>query len=289
MSFLTYFSSPSAGDVSPDVLSAPWDIIIAVDNSVSMGTENAALEQNLYPSLVQPLEDAGMDPQVIVIGDFGTNTAELCFENPLGAIPFGACAFNPPEPANTPNFKHYSVRNLSFDTWCNMFKTFDGAIVDEFFQQPAGWSAWLRPNAFKQIIILTDDRIECTFRMGVLSDSPVTSTTAAEAAGADFDAVLLALSPEQFGTATERRYMLHALVGVNTSGARPGGLRLPSDPLAISSTCAAASRAGGGYQAAARLTQGLRFSSCEVQNQFDVFFGTMIEHPRIFSDSLETP
>ncbi|MEM9533450.1 MAG: hypothetical protein AAGA23_21185, partial [Pseudomonadota bacterium] len=253
----------------------------------SMGAEAQALEQSLYPDLVAPLEAAGLDLQVIILGAFGSGATELCFENPLGAIPFGACAFNPPEPANTPQFKHYSVVNQSWDTWCKMLRTYDGELVDQFFQQPAGWSAWLRPQAFKQIVILSDDRVQCTAGANSFTDQPAFPTIAAVAAANSFDAALIDLSSTEFGDAANRRYMLHAVVGVDDQSGRPGGLRLPSDPLNFLSDCNTASSAGGGHQAASQLTQGLRFPICQFQTQPALFWSALMDHPRLFSDQFE--
>ena len=94
---------------------------------------------SLYSGLVQPMTK-WVDLRTIVIGKFGTTTPQFCFEQPLGAIPFGACAFSPPEPAYTPEFKHYSTNTQNWNAWCDLLKSYDGSLVDDFSQASEGWS-----------------------------------------------------------------------------------------------------------------------------------------------------
>jgi hypothetical protein len=127
----------------------------------------------------------------------------------------------------------------------------------------------LRVEAFKRFIMITDDRPDCTFTdaggqsLG-FDDAALTPAQTA----ADFDAALLALSPEQFGTTAERRYDWHSVVGLAPT--EDGQPWQPDAPL-VADACPQADAPGLGYQALSTLTGGLRFPSCQPQDLIVIF------------------
>jgi hypothetical protein len=262
------------------------DLIIVVDTSPSMNLPNSELMDSLYSGLVQPMTQVGIDLRTIVIGKFGANSPQLCFEQPLGAIPFGACDFSPPEPANTPEFKHYSVEVQSLDAWCILLESFDGSLADDFAQATDGWSVWLRPDAFKKILVMTDDRVQCTHDGETytgLGDFP----DAAEDSAAAFDAALQALSTDQFGTPSARNYMFMAAHGVSANPNRPDGAWMPPEPFGFFQACSPATHTGWSYQALTITTNGFRYPICSYRLNPQPFYDLVRDHPRIFADRLE--
>lgn len=285
----TLFSDSAAEELraQPSPIDADKiDLIIAVDGSAGMGAENSQLMHSLYSGLVQPMTQAGIDVRTIVIGKFGATSPELCFEQPLGAIPFGACDFSPPEPANTPDFRHYSTSVQSLDAWCVLLETYDGSLADDFWQAPDGWSVWLREDAFKKILVMTDDRVNCTSG-GVtytgLGDFP----DAAEDSAAAFDAALLAQSADQFGTPSARNYMFITANGVPENPNRSDGAWMPQEPFSFSQACQTATHPGWSYQALTRATNGFRYPICSYFGNPQPFYDLVINHPRIFVDRFE--
>ena len=277
-----------AGGASDPIGSEKLDLIFVVDTSISMQSENAALTDGLYNGLVAPLQELGKDVQVIVIGQFGTMGAQICFEDPLGAVPFGACAFSPPEPANTGAFKHYSSLVQSLDSWCELLGTFDGSIPDEYMQAPNGWSNWLREDAFKHIFMFSDDRTSCNYDGQVFNDIADVFPTGPESAAATFDVSLRSLSEAQFGTASSRHYMVHTIVGLIENPVRTSDMWFANEPLQFNK-CSTGAAAGFGHQALSRISGGIRFPLCQFVNHDLVFYGVVANHPRIFVDGLETP
>jgi len=180
------------------------DLIIAVDASGGMTQENNQLMDFLYSGLVQPMVQDGIDLQTIIVARFGDTPPELCFEQPLGGIPFGACDFSPTEPVNSSDFRHFSVNIQSFNAWCRLLEGYDGSLADDFNQAPAGWSTWLRQDAFKKILVVTNDRVNCTLNGEIYFGDLI---SLAEATAASFDSALLGLSSAQFGTSSARKYM----------------------------------------------------------------------------------
>ncbi len=259
------------------------DLIIVVDASPSMAAENDQLMDSLYSGLVEPMTHSGIDLQTIIIGKFGNTSPQLCFEQPLGAIPFGACDFSPPEPANTTFFRHYSTSVQNWDSWCDLLNTYDGTLPDDFLQAPDGWSVWLREDAFKKILLLTDDRVQCTAG-GVLFSSLGDFPDEAEASATAFDIALLALSADQFGTSVARNYMFIAANGVPENLDRPDRTWMPHEPFAFSGACATATHPGWSYQALTRITNGFRYPICNYLSNPQTFYDLVRHHPRIFAD-----
>jgi hypothetical protein len=251
---------PSAcGDqtVMAELVHRPLDIILTIDNSPSMGEEIAALQEAINPYFAQPLEDSGLDYRVILVSKYGTLVTEsVCIEAPLGGIPEGGC--NPPPfmTINNPGkFYHYSIEISFSDSWCKLLNTVNGAINDQFGFAVNGWREWLRPDAFKNFVELTDYRAFCP-------DFAANTAEVAPGVAAAFDAALLAIHPEHFGSTPEtRNYRWHSILGLaaNTPQDQPYA---PGDPM-VATNCPTGEDPGYGYQALSMLTGGLRFPLCD--------------------------
>ena len=262
------------GDLTPDAACAsvtdqaeltvqPIDVVFIVDNSGSMWDDIAAVQSNINGNFANLIQAAGVDYRVIVISlrKWSDTASQICIEAPLSSTP--SCNPAPDESGNNPPiFFHYSTEIHSKDSVCALFDTYDGAVlVDDFGEM--GWSQWLRPQAFKIFVEMSDDGIEC----GTYDDADnVAQGTSAAAA---FDSDLLALDPAQFGDAVTRRYVWHSIVGM-PANAQPGDPYLPGDPIVLG-TCDTGATPGTGYQGLSILTGGLRFPICEHASYAPVF------------------
>jgi hypothetical protein len=243
----------------------PVDIIVIVDNSVSMDVELAATERNINENFASILEESALDYRVILISQHrrgrrtGFNTPAdtmVCVERPLSGIEDCTAA---PEPVFSERFFHYSTRVESDDSLDILLDTyappFDAeAREDEFGSAPLGWSEWLRPGAKKIMLELTDDN----------EDLPAD----------DFLAALTALAPEHFGSGPGApTFVFHSIVGLleNDPVTAP---YLPGEGI-VSETCAKVqfeiTSAGEVYQELSRRTGGLRFPICQ-SSRYDVVF-----------------
>jgi hypothetical protein len=293
----------------------PVDIIIIIDNSPSMDDEIAEVQARIHTDLAQILDSSGLDYRVIMISRFGdvtkavgTSTTPICIGPPLGG---NACT----DPSNETlvlgeRFFHHSTDIESWDSWCQLLGGFDkpdevgvtdAAVIGVGSTRPwtplamDGWRQWLRSEAFKTFLVITDDDIECTDYGYNFDDTPgcngfpqnchnlatqtsnANTVAAGETAAQNFDDALLALSPEQFGTADERNYVWHSIVNLRSN---PAGATTAWGPEAAIQTkmCTPAYTqivgAGTGYQALSRLTGGLRYPICQ-KNDFDAIFNTI--------------
>lgn len=216
----------------------PIDIIFTIDTSASMGQEIAGVQQNINDNFARIIGDSGIDYRVILISD-----DDVCV---AGALNPGGCGQSSP-----PIYQWVDYGIGSDDTWC--------AILDSY---PL-WSSFLRPEAFKVFVAITDDSPSCD---GQFNASMVGATS--------FDTALLALDPAQFGTAAERNYVFHSLVALAENTPATDAY-MPSDPI-VTAECATAADTGEGYQHLSQMTEGLRFPVCEGAN-FDTVFSTIAE------------
>jgi hypothetical protein len=240
-------------------LSPPIDIIIAVDNSSSMEDEARAVEANLNGKLAAVLDENRVDYRLILVSEHReptTRDAALCILAPLSAL--AECPSDAPGPSE--RFFQYSTE-VGSDSFEVLLESLTGEREDDFDLAPGGWSEWLRPEASKVFIGITDDDGD---------------TTALE-----FSASLTSLAPEQFGTDPSRLgFVWHSIVGV---AERPVVLDpyVPSDPIEESECDGDVSNAGTTYQDLSRLTGGLRFPICALES-----YGAMFE--RVASDGLRS-
>jgi hypothetical protein len=231
----------------------PVDIIVTIDNSGSMQEEIDAVEVNINGKFANILQASGVDYRVILVSRHekqGRQTS-ICVTAPLSAN--ATCPPTPDQPAFTDRFYQYSLKVDSRNSLSLLVDTFDATEPDEFGLAPMGWGAWLRPNASKVFLEITDDN----------------STTMT---AADFIAQISAKSP-QFGTADVATFVFHSIIGI---GEKPQVTEpwLPTEPVQTS-VCAGnddvVENPGAVYQELSRTTGGLRFPLCQY-DAFDAVF-----------------
>lgn len=257
----------------------PIDVIFLVDNSGSMSDEIAAIERSINRDFAQIMEQSGLDYRVIMVSRYGLSghavgksDNPVCVGPPLS--PSG-CADLAQAPVNGERFFHYSANVQSKDGWCVLLGSYDQP--DEYGDAarpgwtslaPGGWRTYLRPEAFKTFIAIGDDEVDC--RVGARSFSDHSTGSGGEVAAQAFDAALLSLSAEQFGTSRQRNYTWHSIVGMRGSST-PGAVSAPSAPIETRLCGGAAQAPGTGYQALSRLTSGMRYPSCDAAALDGVF------------------
>lgn len=231
----------------------PVDVIFVIDNSGSMTAEITAVQNNINNSFAQIIKASGIDYRIIMLTRHGSASADqsVCITAPLSSV--ASCTTPPAQPGFTPNFFHYSVEIGSKNSFAQILATY--SIPDEFGKPAAnqGWSQWLRPNAAKTFIEITDD-----------------NNTAVPAAATAFDTQLLAKSATLWGTAQKRNYTFHAIAGVLEN---PAGATIPYDPSApiVTGNCSTAVNNSMEHQNLAKLTGGLRYPVCQTANYDAVF------------------
>ena len=256
----------------------PVDIIVLVDNSGSMTEEIVGVQSNINKNFATILDASGLDYRVILVARHGKATSgqSICIEAPLSGIPLDGCnpkpvapAVFPTKPVNNPGkFYHYSTEVASNDSWCKIFSTYN--TPDEFALAPNGWSEWLRPEAYKAFIEITDDRVTC----GAYNDKNTVAGGVATAAL--FDTDLQALSPAQFvdPDTNTRNYRFYSIVAM-AYNVPPTAPYSPMDPI-LTGKCPTAANPGTGYQALSVLTESLRFPLCDTTS-YDVVFQAIAE------------
>lgn len=271
----------------------PLDILVVVDNSGSMGEETAAIEANVNKNFAQILAASGIDYRVILFGwdkvAFGGGLG-VCVEPPLGPSPCkGRGATDSPNAS--PRFFHFLDEVGSTDAWCRLSSTAaKGPFTNHWFAMSpigpngrpkpkydplfdAGWVSLLRPDAFKSLLVITDDTMGLTVRPdGAFScdrrEGRPTLPQAAEFART-FDDWLLRSYPTQFGTKDQRNYVYHSIVGV-AEKANPTEAYLATEPI-VAGKCDTAENSGPPHQYLSQLTGGLRFPVCHTQSYDAVF------------------
>lgn len=244
----------------------PVDVVFIIDNSCSMSNEITNVENNISTNFAQIIGASGVDYRVIMIAEQGPNSQQsICIGAPLGGSTCPIAANQPPV-NNPPLFFHYDNNDVeSHDSLCKMIDWYDKP--DRYNLAPGGWKDWLRQDALKAFVEVTDDGISCTRGSWSYNDSDNVNT--GQTAAQQFDADLLARDPAQFGTAAERNYIWYSIVGL---GAKPNPAEpyLPTDAV-TTSKCSTAPGPGTGYQWLSNMTGGLKFPVCE-GNGFDVVF-----------------
>ncbi len=259
----------------------PVDIIFIIGNNGSLSQEIDAVEKNINDNFAQIIGQSGIDYRVILLSRSGSHQFNICVEAPLGGVAAGQCALQDNNAApvnNPPRFYHYSIEIKATDSWCKLLNGFDGTLADEYGQQPAGWSAWLRPEAAKLFVEISDSRINCLYGTTDLDEGPSSPNPSdipvGEQAASDFDSLLLGLSPTHFGDVSNRNYIWYTIAGLEAKDAQnPTDPWLPTDPITVVKCTGDASPVSPaiGYQALSVLTGGLRFPICE-WTHFDVIF-----------------
>jgi hypothetical protein len=239
--------------VNAEVTRQPVDIIVVIDNSGSMQDEIDAVEQNINVNFANTLQANDVDYRVILISrhERERRQTSICVTAPLSAN--ATCPPMPDQPAFTEHFYQYSLKVDSLNSLVLVIDTFDATVQDEFDLAPMGWGAWLRPNASKVFLEITDD------------DS-------LEMSAAEFTAAITAKSA-QFGTPEAPKFRFHSIVGIGEKPT-PTEAWLPDEPLQTSECTGnedTVENAGPVYQELSRATGGLRFPICQY-TAFDTVF-----------------
>ena len=271
----------AATEVEATLKVKPADIIFIIDNSGSMGQEIQGVEQNINVNFAQIIGQSMVDYRVIMLTRHGSSSLSVCIEAPLSTIAQGGCAnigTNPP--GNNPGkFYHYSTTVSSHNSLCKVLETFENpsnAHKDGFGLAPNGWQAWLRPEALKVFVELSDDGIVCSYNGKTYNDQDQVGDTNPPSGGKkvalDYDKDLLAKSPMHFGDTTERNYQWYSLVGLGAKDVNQPLLpHAPADPVTSSKCSPGSVSPGTGYQWLSKGTNALRFPLCN-PGGYDVVF-----------------
>jgi hypothetical protein len=278
--------------------SRPVDVIFVIDNSSSMEGEIAQVQQRINEDFADIIQSSGVDYRVIMVSRYGDidqsvgdSDVPICIGGSLG----GQDCTNPmgtPLQNNAPFFYHYSADIRSREPWCRLLEGFSNP--DELSNEgnrpwtsiaPNGWGEFLRPEARKAFVVITDDDSRCGVdapdynnyqsiggRPFDVSFDDENSEGEGSASAVAFDNALLRLSPEQFGTAEDRNYVWHSIVGMAANDP-PSAAWQPGAGVQTG-TCQGGGGSEGpgtGFQALSRLTGGLRYPSCR-NDDFNAIF-----------------
>jgi len=264
-------------NVEANLISKPVDIIFVIDNSGSMYEEIAGVEQSINDSFASIIEDSNLDYRVIMVAKHrpsATVNGGVCVEGPLSGLPEGGCVSPPTVPVNNPpKFYHYDSFVSSWDSWCRVMTGM--SEPDTGGSLPNGIGEVLREDSFKTFVEFSDDRSNCSVNEPALSFNDYLSNPEVDApvAAAAFDAALMQLSPEHFGTEDKRNYRWHSIVSIAHREPSDPSIPYSPDDAIQTQTCPGASTASPGHQALSQLTGGLRFSLCAPD--YDVVFNEL--------------
>ncbi|MET0390508.1 MAG: vWA domain-containing protein [Polyangiales bacterium] len=240
----------------------PVDIIFVIDNSGSMTEEIAAVRQNIDVDFASIIEASGVDYRVIMLSLYGDGGTQVCIEPPLAG---SACSAGIAT-TNGARYFHYNQEIGSHDALCQILDTLDrGTPGDDASRPEQGFQTWLRADAAKAFVLITDDGASCSYvddeRQVIIGADDADPFEDALA----FHAALRAKSPEQFGG----QYQFFSIVGFGESTGEPQPV-FPHQPL-DATTCSTAPSAGLSYQALSIATDALRYPVCEGRS-FDAVF-----------------
>lgn len=223
----------------------PVDIIFVIDNSGSMTLEIEGVQNNVNVNFADIIRASGLDFRVILISAHGdSDDQNVCIAEPLSGT---TCMPIPNQPVNTANFFHYDEGIGSRNSFSKIIETYDQPDPHGF--APNGWSQWLREEAFKVFIEITDD-----------APSDYTAD--------EFEQALFALQPPHFGGPGERNYLWHSIIGLAENPA--GGAWAPADDI-VTDECPTGVRPAEEYQKLSIVTGGLRYPVCDVASYDAVF------------------
>lgn len=265
----------------------PADIIIMIDTSGSMNEEADAVEANINNDLAGVLEADEIDYRIILLADFppvdgrssdgsvDPSDPIVCIGPPLtdqdcSNLPAGQ---NKPDnvvdgdPEQSERFYHYDLHVDSRDALLLTLSEFDDPNGDDGNVSGAGqilggWSTLLRENSIKVFIPITDD-----------DSSGITVE--------EFDQQLRAKMAAKFPDAGELKYIVHSIIAMAPTP--DGSPWQPEDPVLNEECSPGAQRSGVTYQALSRLTNGLRFPLCNVNDadpdndDFNAIFNAIAE------------
>jgi len=229
----------------------PVDIIIVIDQSGSMGSESVQVSSNLN-NLAKLLDATKLDYRVVMIAG-QTGSFPMCVPAPLG----DACSG-----AKMPKFRASNRHIESWDALTLTIATYESTSPTE------KWSDFLRKDAFKIFIPITDDDARQATSPGestVLYSGPGT-------VGAAWDTYWLSKGAGTtcgvgcFGTKTKRKYAMYPILGANKCGTLGGCTTKDigtAYPYSLTK-CTSAVNTGPEYLSVLALTKaGQAFSVCE--------------------------
>ncbi|HEX2733876.1 MAG TPA: C-type lectin domain-containing protein [Polyangiaceae bacterium] len=305
-----------AGGTSVSTLKRrPVDIIISVDNSGSMQNVIKAIQDRINGDFATIIGNSGVDYRVIIVSRYGNvNIANydcssgfscaymeayaICIGSPLSGLtcPTSALSSTPTLANVASRFYQHSTDIGSRDILCKLLDSYDtsdpypNARTSWTSVAPSGWGAFLRKEALKEFVLVTDDGIAATGGTGECASS--TGITDDLTGANNWDKALRQMAPDQFGAynssspATNRNYILHSIIGMAGNAATPTALQ-PTDAVETkcckngstsSRTCPANSadttggiRYGSAYQELSRMSGGLRYPICFNSNFNDIF------------------
>lgn len=237
----------------------PVDIVFAIDNSRSMSVEIEEVEKQVNQNFANLIGASGIDYRVVMLSLHGDHDDQkVCISAPLAS---GSCDPLPAQPLESARFFHHSAEVDSHIALCAVLRNFDRK--DEMDRHPNGYSEFLRADAFKVFVVISDDDVETSCKGETFDDRSRVSD--GEDVAARFDAKLLELSPEQFGAVAARNYLWHSIIGLAPYDDANRTLAHPPEAPIVTAQCAETSKSPGtGYQALSKLTGGLRYPSCEL-------------------------
>jgi hypothetical protein len=239
-------------------ITRPVDIILVIDNSLTMKDKITTVENQISTNLVSIVDAAKIDYRIILISAHGTDTvtqAKVCIKAPLSGT---SCSPIPAQPAETARFFHHSMAVGSNDAFCAVLNGLD--TTDEFNLHVGGYASLLRAPAFKVFIVLTDDRVSATCKNKSFDDA---SSIAGGAGAADtFDSALINPHPTLFGDKNNRNYIWHSIVGLTDFDTLDKTKPSPPSAPITTNKCTTAFNPGTGYQGLSIQTGGLRYPIC---------------------------
>ena len=238
----------------------PVDIIIVIDSSGSMDGEIAAVERNINENLAMVLDASDVDYRVIMLARYrdggGDPSDGVCVGMPLSGIP--TCS-NPPVagPINGERFFHFARSVGSNNSFERILESYESA--DRYNLAPTGWQEWLRPDAKRAFIEISDDESDIRFDL--------------------FEEALFALrnaaGGSDFGTAEERNYTFHSIIGMRENDPETAAWP-PTEPVQDRRCSPGSVSSAEDYQELSILTGGLRFPLCN-NDSFNVIFEQIAE------------
>ncbi|HTV23173.1 MAG TPA: hypothetical protein VMG12_31005 [Polyangiaceae bacterium] len=237
----------------------PIDIIMVLDNSISMAAELEAVERSINRNFADILDARGADYRVILLSRHraeqrrstsDTAQTSICVTQPLSSLE--SCPA--PRPGETDRFFQDDVEITSveaLDIIVDTFGTPEGSTTQ------LGWGQWLREGSRPIFLLFTDD--ESLFYNG-----------------RDFTRRIMSLAPEHFGTDVDNpEFVFHSIIGV--AEREPAGTAYEPDEPIITERCnkngEVAASAGPTYQELSRRTGGLRYPLCALDDYGVIFEG----------------
>lgn len=305
----------SGGTSETTLEKRPVDIIIAVDNSGSMANVIKSVQQRINDDFAEIIQASDVDYRVIMVSRYGNvNIANydcvgfnciysaaysVCVGSPLSELtcPATAIASTPTLTNKEGYFYHHSTDIGSRDVLCKLLDAYDtsdpypSSRTNWTPVAPSGWGAFLREEALKVFVVVTDDGISGGGGTGECAASTGLADTLAGAQ--KWDQTLREMAPEQFGVYSAadpdsgRNYIFHSIIGLAGNNANPPSPLAPTEPVetkccqnnsTTSRTCpntssdtAGGIRYGLAYQELSRMSGGLRYPICFNSNFDDVF------------------